>query len=366
MGAGCGAPPRSAEAVSVQLGASPLVTDDAVEFALADPRLRSVALVSELRGKRHVEFVRDGRAWRLAFARPEVDRFEYLLELTYRTGRRSVGPDPANPLRAPGPFGEKSVVEFPGYQHPAWVTDEEAAHGTLRELRLDSLRLRSALPALLWSAADTDPARPLPLLLVHDGPEYADYSSLVRLLDHLVDFGEVPELRAALLPPPGDRNESYSASARYANALAADIVPAVIEQSPTDRPPVLMGASLGALAAVHAHFRNPGLLGGLFLQSGSFFRRRFDSHEAGFGRFARITRFVGQVHGRSGFVPPVPATLTCGAAEENLDNNRALASALRRRGWDARTAWTRDAHNWISWRDALHPHLAELLLRAWT
>jgi enterochelin esterase-like enzyme len=346
--------------------AGPRVDEDAVHFELSDPRVRAVCLLHELRGTRRVAFARAGRAWHLTFPRPEVDRFEYLFELTYRTGRRAVGPDPTNPLRASGPFGEKSVIEFPGYERPDWVADDDVAQGSLRELALDSLRLRSSLPAFLWSAADTDPAQPLPLLLVHDGLEYADYSSLVRLLDHLVDFGEVPELRAGLLPPPGDRNESYSASARYANAFAADIVPAIIAQSPTDRPPVLVGASLGALAALHAHFRNPGLLGGLFLQSGSFFRRRFDSHEAGFSRFARITRFVGHVHGRRGFAPAVPTTLTCGAAEENLDNNRALAAALRRRDWDVRTSWTRDAHNWVSWRDALDPHLPELLLRAWT
>jgi enterochelin esterase-like enzyme len=346
--------------------AGPRVTDDSVEFALSDPKLGGVALLHELRRPRRVEFARDGRTWRLTFPRPEADRLEYLLELTFRDGRRVVGRDPGNPLRAPGPFGDKSVIEFPGYDPPEWVTDRDAAPGSLRELPLESVRLRTALPALLWSAADSDPERPLPLLVVHDGPEFGEYSSLVRLLDHLVDFGEVPELRALLLPPPGNRNESYSASARYANALAADLVPGALRQAPSGRPPVLLGASLGALAALHAHFRNPGLLGGLFLQSGSFFRRRFDSHELRFKRFARVTRFVGHVHGRRGFAPRVPTTVTCGTAEENFANNRALVEALQRRGWDLRTFWQRDAHNWTAWRDALHPHLAELLLRAWT
>jgi enterochelin esterase family protein len=352
--------------MSTQTTAGPRVFDGAVEFVVADPKLRGVALLHELRRPRRLEFARQGRMWRLTFTRPEADRLEYLLELALRDGRRAVGPDPANPLRAAGPFGDKSVIEFPGYEPPHWVADQNAATGSLRKLPLESVRLRTTLPALLWTAADSDPERPLPLLIAHDGPEYGEYSWLVRLLDHLVDFGEVPELRAVLLPPPGDRDESYSASARYANALAADLVPAVVAEAPTDRPPVLMGASLGALAALHAHFRNPGLLGGLFLQSGSFFRQRFDSHELGFTRFARVARFVGQVHGRRGFAPRVPTTVTCGAAEENLDNNRALVEALQRRGWDVRTFWQRDAHNWTAWRDALHPHLAELLLRAWT
>jgi enterochelin esterase family protein len=356
--------------MSVDAATGPLVTEDAAELTVADPRgsLRAVALLHDLRPPRRLEFARERPRdpWRLTVPRPEVDRMEYLLEVTRRAGSTEVLPDPGNPLQTGGPFGEKSVLEFPGYAEPEWVSDEDTAPGALRPLPLESLRLRVTFEALLWSAADTDPARPLPLLVVHDGPEYADYSALLRLLDHLVDFGEIPELRAVLLPPPPDRNDAYSASARYANALAADLLPAIREQAPTSAAPVLMGASLGALAALHAHFRNPGLAGGLFLQSGSFFRRRFDSQEAGFSRFARVTRFVGQVHGRSGFVPGVPTKLTCGRAEENHENNVALAEALKRRGWPVRTSWNRDAHNWIAWRDALHPHLADLLLRVWT
>jgi len=344
----------------------PRVDADGVEFVLVGPRLKGVALLHELRRPRRVPFERDGRVWRLAFPRPDVDRMEYLLEVTYPAGSTRVVPDPTNPLRAGGPFGDKSVIQFPGYATPEWVLDDDAVPGTLRELPLASPRLHATLPAFLWSAADTDPERPLPLLVVHDGPEYADYSSLLRLVDHLVDFGEIPECRAALLPPPGNRNESYSASARYANALAVDLLPAVAHAAPTDRQPVLMGASLGALAALHAHARNPGLLGGLFLQSGSFFRRRYDAHEHWFSRYERIVRFVGSVHGRGGFLAPVPATITCGIGEENLDNNRELAAALARRGWEVQTHWQRDAHNWVAWRDAFHPHLAELLLRAWT
>src|SRR6266480_6564386 len=61
---------------------------------------------------------------------------------------------------------------------------------------------------------------------------------------------------------------------------------------------------------------------------------------------------------------PIPVTLTCGTGEENLDNNRFLAIALDARGWDVRLVEHPDAHNWISWRDVLEPHLAELMLRA--
>ena len=348
------------------LAAEPTVVDGAIRFSVPhEPGLRRVSLRHELTRPRVLPFERRGATWELLLDPPAADRFEYLQEHERVTGTQ-VGTDPANPLRAPGPFGEKSVVELPTYDPPAWVGGEVSQQGTLRELRLGSRRLRGGVGGLLWSAADADPAEPLPLVIVHDGPEYAEYTGLLRLFDHLVDFGDVPDFRAALLAPPGDRNEAYSASARYGNALAAELLPALAEEAPLSHEPVLVGASLGALAALHAHWLNPGAFAGLLLQSGSFFRRRLDGHESGFPRFDRITRFVGRVHGGRGYVARVPTVITCGAAEENLENNRALVAALGRQDWELRFVENRDAHTWTGWRDVLHPHLADLLLAAWT
>jgi len=341
-----------------------------VTFRFADPTrtLTGVALLHELRRPRRLEFMRGARrgTWKLDFRLRAADRIEYLLELTRGGSETRVVPDPDNPLRAPGPFGEKSVVELPTYFEPDWAGDDESPPGEVRELRLPVRGLRGSVDIVVWSPADTGPGEALPLLIAHDGPEYAEFSQLVRYLDHIVAFGDVPPLRAALVQPV-DRNEINSASARYARAFAQVLVPALTEALPTDESrPVAMGASLGALAALHAHWQHPRTLGGLFLQSGSFFRERWDKHESGFGRFGRIARFAGHVLNGRAAPPPVPVTLTVGTAEENLDNNRAVAQALDRQGWDVRFVEHRDAHNWVSWRDAFDPHLPELLLRAWT
>ena len=343
---------------------APAVTDEVALLTLPDRGYRRVELAHELRRPRLVPFARRGRQWQLRLPRPPVDRLEYMLEVEHSDGRVERIVDPRNPLRAPGPFGDKSVVEFPGYERPAWVDDGESERGEVRAIRLESRLLRTAVEGILWSAAETDRAEPLPLLVLHDGPEYAKYSAVLRLFDHLVAFAEVPPFRAALLPPPRDRNEVYSASARYVRVLAEEWLPALGEAAPHPGRPIGVGASLGALSLLHAQWLRPRLFGALMLQSGSFFRRRYDAHESHAHRFDRIGRFVSTVAGRTAGPEPVPVTITCGTGEENLDNNRFVAAALAPRGWELRLVEHRDAHNWVSWRDVLHPHLAELVLRA--
>ena len=148
--------------------------------------------------------------------------------------------------------------------------------------------------------------------------------------------------------------ETYSASAAYARALAAEVASLGSRR-------VGLGSSLGGLALLHAHRLQPSSFDGLFLQSGSYFRPRFDKHESGFGRYARITRFVSSVLRSDGPEQPIPVALTCGTAEENLANNRELAAALDRQGYTSWLAEIRDAHNWTCWRDGFDPHLPALL-----
>ena len=195
-----------------------------------------------------------------------------------------------------------------------------------------------------------------PLLVVLDGPEYVRRAGLLRTLRRLVEDGSVPPHRVALVVPD-DRMETYSASTLYARALAAAV-------GRRGRP-VGVGASLGALALLHAHSVEPRTFAGLFLQSGSFFRRRTDRQESGFPRFGRIDRFVGTVLGARGRLRPVPTTLTCALDEENYANNAAVAQALAQHGYPVEFHAARGAHDWPTWRAALEVHLPPLLRRVW-
>ncbi len=102
-----------------------------------------------------------------------VDRLEYQLEVTGRDGETQTIFDPGSLLRAPGAFGEKSVLIDPGYRPPAWL-DAPRAAGTPGELGVRVLG--RALAVRVWSPGEGE----LPLLVAHDGPEYDGFSGLTR------------------------------------------------------------------------------------------------------------------------------------------------------------------------------------------
>jgi enterochelin esterase-like enzyme len=174
------------------------------------------------------------------------------------------------------------------------------------------------------------------VLLVHDGPEYERVCRLTH------GFGR----HWIALLSPGERHEWYSASPRYADALVRQVLPAL-----PAGPVVGLGASLGALALLHAEHRHPGSFAGLFLQSGSYFTAELDPQEAGFVRYRRILAFVRRAH-------PVGArvVLTCGRDEENLANNRAMAARL-----GVPLLETPGGHAMLDWRGPLEEHLPRLL-----
>jgi enterochelin esterase family protein len=326
-----------------------------------DRNLAGVRLVQDVRiADRPLDFRRGGDDWELVIPRPPVNRMEYLLELRHVDGSSEIGIDVANPLRVRGAFGMKSVLEFPGYRPPAWLT-APAEPGVTKAIDLPVRSLGAPISLLTWAPADVSEDEPLPLLLVHDGPEYEALASLTRYLSAGITGTWLPRLRAALLGP-GPRDRWYSANLSYAQALRTTVIPALSDLLPSSTR-IGMGTSLGALAMLHTYCRYTDAFDGLFLQSGSFFMPRFDSHERRFPYYQRITAFVAGVH--AGRLPgrPVPTVLTCGAIEENVRNNRVMTRVLREHGYDATFHEVADVHNYTAWRDSFDPHLTRLLRR---
>lgn len=355
----------------------PRLTRDRVTFRLPDPQRRYVAaqLLQELRRPRAgPRFDPAEGGWTLDVPRPDlvspgVDRMEYRIEVQHRDGGWEALLDPGNPLRATGPFGDTSELRLPHYAPPRWIDWAEdeadaAQGGTLLDLQVRSDVLGAHLPLRLWTSAGGDPDDERPLLLAHDGPELAAHADLLAFGAAMVRDGRLPPHRIALLGPV-DRDETYAASPVYARALTRELLPLLAWLAPArSRRPVGLGASLGGLAMLHVHRTVPDALDGLFLQSASCFRRS-DRHEASFGRFRRIVRFVDGVLDAPDVIRRIPVGMTCGTVEENLPGNVAMAEALRAQGYEAVLTTVRDAHHWRAWRDAWDPHLVDLLSRCW-
>ncbi|HEY2948286.1 MAG TPA: esterase [Micromonosporaceae bacterium] len=335
--------------------------DDALNFAYADPdhRLVGVRLVQHAGMPADLHFAYADGVWRLRTAPPAAWRLEYRLELRHRDGRVEVVCDPANPSRVGGGYGDHSVVTRGDYREPAWLT-APAAEGSWRELAIPAPALAGEVWARIWSPPGSGDR----VLVAHDGPEYDKLAELGQLSAAAVRAGRVAPHHLVLLAP-GNRMEWYSANLAYARTLAIQAIPRLHAELGTSGPVVGMGASLGALAMLHAQRRFPRTFSGLFLQSGSFFRPRLDPQESGFVRFARIIRFSGRVVGTASAPHPVATVMTCGSAEENLANNREMATALGRQGYPTELHENPDAHNFTGWRDALDPYLLGLLRRVW-
>lgn len=297
--------------------------------------------------------------WEVRLSDLPVDRLEYLLDVDGQ-----LSPDPSNPRRVPGPFGDHSWVPLPSYREPAWL-DLEPCGGERATVTL-SRTGAGRIDAELWSPIGAGATEPLPLLVSHDGPEMDAYGGLTAYAGAMIAEGLLPPMRVALVSPGPRRNQRYAANPRYARALATRLVPALIDAVPTSREPVLMGQSLGAVAALHAVWTTPHMFSGAFLQSGSFFTPRLDPQESGFAQWREVTGFVASLLAAQQASPDAPPmTLVCGSAEENYANNVAMRDHLAEIGVETRWGEVRDTHTWTCWRDTLDPHLTELLRRVW-
>jgi hypothetical protein len=114
------APARHYVRVITVPGAKARASGTPVTFLVPDPdrRLSGVRLRPEVPLGGRLEFAWGERGWELVIDAPPVCRMEYLLELRYGDGNTEIGPDLANPIQSCGPFGMKSVREFPCYSGP--------------------------------------------------------------------------------------------------------------------------------------------------------------------------------------------------------------------------------------------------------
>ncbi len=341
----------------------PKLLDDHVRFRLEPvlPGVTGVVLQCDRVVGGGREFRADGAAWVLDVPRPAVQRLEYRFAVA-RGEEIEVVLDPSNPVTVRTAFGDRSVLEMPGYAPPWWLK-APAVEGRMESMSLAG-ETSDAVPFTVWSPVELPDDEPAPMLLVHDGAEYDQLARITTYSAALVAGGQLPRHRVALAHPVM-RDAWYSGSPQYLRTIADAGLDRLGERYAVRAPCVVVGASLGGLTALLLGLLAAPRVGGVYSQSGSFFQVRHDDSESGYRYFGRISRLVQSVLDTRHAEHPLSVGMSCGTLEENVANNRDMAAALRRAGHHVSLREVPDLHNYTAWRDALDPGLTEVLRRVW-
>ena len=292
--------------------------------------------------------------WELALDLPATARIEYRLEIT--TGdRAAVILDPRNPEIATNPFGENSVATGPEYVHP-WWRHRTAPAGRVREIRVRSRALGSRRHHHVYTPHGFTADAPLPLVVAHDGSDYFDHARLGECLDVLIAGDVIPATRVLLLDPV-HRHREYVAAEAHATHLVDEVLPHVRRRFDTTGLPMVMGASLGAVASWHAFWTHRDAFAGMFLQSGTF---AFDESPFLDERMGTSIRAFLDDAAEEPRLDGRRVMLTCGRYESLIDWNGRVAEAMRSDG-DVHYHERWAGHDWGAWADEFEAGFLHLL-----
>ena len=298
--------------------------------------------------------------WVTTLDLPARSRVEYKFEVVHGDHRDWIR-DPRNPFVAHDPFGGNSVCHGEGYSTPDWIEeDPEARSGTLEEHRFEETPFGDPRTVTVYTPARFRTTRRYPVLIVHDGGDYLNFSRLKTVLDNLIHRQEVAPL-IAVLTHPGDRLVEYPDDARHVAFVADTVLPWVEASYPCFGSPAsrcLMGASFGGVASLSVAWRRPGVFGRLLLQSGSFAFTDIGEHKRG-PAFDPVVEFVNQFREAPGR-PSERVFVSCGTYESLIYENRSMVPLLQGTGMTVRYVEARDGHNWENWRDRLREGLSWL------
>ena len=304
--------------------------------------------------------INDTELWALTMDLPDDSRFEYKFEVI-SNGQRQLLLDEFNDVLAHDPFGANSVCQGHGYERPDWTFENpESRKGTLENRVIQSQAFEGEREIQVYLPARYRSTRTYPLLIVHDGLDFLRFADLKAVLDNLIHRQEVPAMVVALTTSP-DRLGEYTCNDRHAQFLAEDLLPYMESNFPLFGTPTtrgVMGASLGAVASLHAAARYPDTFGRLLLQSGTFAFTDLGHHNKG-PALDPVVAFINQYRAEPHRVAE-RIYMSCGVYESLIYENRTLLPVLQSQDMMVNYEEARDAHNWENWRDRLRSGMSWL------
>ena len=297
--------------------------------------------------------------WYVVVEIPADSRVEYQFELL-RNGSWERFNDPRNPRLARSPMGSSSVCYGVDYRVPDWaVYDEDARPGELIEMQVHSTAQRRDNRVTLYLPARFRTSARYPLLVVHDGGDFLEYSSMKTVLDNLIHRLDMAETVVAFTYP-GERLDEYPNSGAHARWIVGELIPELETQFPLIGQPSgrsLMGSSFGAVASLSTAVRYQDTFGSLLLQSGSFVFTDIGDDHGGGPAFDPVVKFVNRYRAKPTRVAE-RLFISCGIYEPLIVQNRSMLQVFTDAGMTVNYVESRDGHNWESWRDRLRDGLS--------
>ncbi len=303
--------------------------------------------------------LRGTNLWYLVLELPKGSRVEYQIE-TRRGEHYERFNDPLNPALSHSPMGSSSVCFADGYETPEWTKfDPEARPGELTEVVVPSRALGRDCTVTLYLPARFHRTARYPLLVVHDGADFLQYSAAKTVLDNLIHRLDIAEMVVAF-SHPGDRLTEYANSTAHSRFLSRELIPRLEADFPLVGQPsgrCLLGSSFGAIASLSAANRSPGTYGSLALMSGSFVFTDIATDHGGGPAFDPVVKFVNGFRARPRHVAD-RVFMSCGVYEPLIVPNRAMVLTLEGAGMAVKFVEARDGHSWENWRDRLRDALS--------
>jgi enterochelin esterase family protein len=311
-------------------------------------------MIAGFPGTHHFAALNGHDVWWLALALPDGARLEYKLEVQREHHAEWVN-DPLNPITTTNPFGTNSVCRAYGYRVPDFAEIHEGTpNGSFEDQWIGS-RLGGDRKVTVYLPDGLDRSHRYPLLFVHDGGDYLTYGSMALVLDNLIHWKVIPPVIAAF-SWPGDRLHEYAANPAHADFVVEEALARIEQEYPISDHRLVMGASLGAVAALHTAWKHNDAFNGLLLQSGTF------AQTPGWGSAQAILGPIADLlHRLEPSNLPRQVYLSCGTYERMIGENRYMSQRLQKAGLRVKYSESRDGHTWEAWRDRLSEGLSWLL-----
>jgi enterochelin esterase-like enzyme len=343
-----------------------------------DPGTRGVFLLGSLSGEALLARLDGTNVWFRSYTVRKDARFTYRLApfrgaVPKEPGkiRETATVDPLNPRRHP-PAGPPllSVAELPDAPAQPWISRRPGTPaGVLKEgMTIKSAVLGGRRPVTVYTPPgyEAGAGPPYPLMIVFDGTAYRDLIPLPTILDNLIAAGRIPPVVAVLIGQleAEERESDLSCNREFTRFLAEELLPWSRKGYRVTSEPggvVLVGSSLGGLAAACAAMERPDLFGNVLSQSGAFWWKpegdsEFEWLVRQFASRPRLPlRFyldVGSLEAR----PGVTGLNLYGA-------NHRLEETLRAKGYDLLFAEYIGGHSYANWQGTISDGLIFLLKR---